>query len=175
MVACYTPSRAKCFPTYLLFCPHAVPVSLLCVPRIARNEEWRSRQDAAWKVGDFVWAYKIVGSSCFSLSGQYLCTNAWSYCAAWLGKQNFCRMDFFVLWEPCRTLTFFFESLWLVFVFAVLTVTACLRALLSVSVPAVLLTCLQFFSFLLEALMFRGDDCLCSPLRWHEGDWAPAR
>ncbi|RNC42099.1 putative elongation factor 1-gamma (EF-1-gamma) [Trypanosoma cruzi] len=30
------------------------------------------------------------------------------------------------------------------------------------------------FLFLLEAPIFYGDDCFCSPLRWHEGDWAPA-
>ncbi|RNC39343.1 hypothetical protein TcCL_NonESM11313, partial [Trypanosoma cruzi] len=30
-------------------CPHAVPASLLCVPRTARKEDWRNRPDAAMK------------------------------------------------------------------------------------------------------------------------------
>ncbi|RNC34342.1 mucin-associated surface protein (MASP), partial [Trypanosoma cruzi] len=39
---------------FCCFCPHAVPASLLCVPRTARKEDWRDRPDAAMKCEYFL-------------------------------------------------------------------------------------------------------------------------
>ncbi|EKG02244.1 hypothetical protein TCSYLVIO_006736 [Trypanosoma cruzi] len=51
MFGCCTPSWVMCFSLFclLFFCQHAVPASLLCVPRTARKGDWRNRPDAAMK------------------------------------------------------------------------------------------------------------------------------
>ncbi|RNF13162.1 putative dispersed gene family protein 1 (DGF-1) [Trypanosoma cruzi] len=54
------------------------------------------------------------------------------------------------------------------------TATLCPCVPFLASLLTVLLKCPYCLSFfLLEALMFRDDDCLCSPLRWQEIDWTP--
>ncbi|EAN81783.1 hypothetical protein Tc00.1047053511785.5 [Trypanosoma cruzi] len=35
------------FPPFVCFCPHAVPAPRLCVPRTARNDDWKNGPDAA--------------------------------------------------------------------------------------------------------------------------------